>query len=77
MIEGNYQLRDSKPGAVMKVLNRLARGQIRDMRFWVVVVVVIISFFLFWSTALIYAYVADDLSLSPADERSVPAPRSY
>jgi len=75
MIERTDHMRESSLG--MKFLNRLARAKIKDMRFWAVVVVIIIALFLFWSSALVYAYIADGLKPTPADERSVPAPRSY
>ena len=39
--------------------------------------VISIAVLLFWAGAVVYAYVADDRSAAPADERSVPAPRSY
>ena len=77
MIERTNQMRESIQSVEMKFLNRLAGGKIKDMRFWVVVAVTIVALFLFWSGALVYAYVADDRSQLPADERSVPAPRAY
>jgi hypothetical protein len=43
---------------------------------YVAAIVVIISL-LFWIAALFIGYVADDLSSPAADERSVPAPRTY
>jgi hypothetical protein len=51
--------------------------KVKDKQIWLVIVVISISFFLFWAGALVYAYVVDDLSPTPADERSVPVPRSY
>ena len=51
--------------------------KITQKQIWPVIGVIIITFLLFWAGALVYAYVADDLSPIPADERSVPAPRSY
>ena len=51
--------------------------KIEDTKIWSVIVVISIALLLFWASALVYAYVADDRSPRPADERSVPAPRSY
>jgi hypothetical protein len=48
-----------------------------DARIWSVIAIVILSFLSFWASAVAYAYIADDRSAAPADERSVPAPRSY
>jgi hypothetical protein len=39
--------------------------------------VAIIALLLFWAAAPVYAYLADDRSSMPADERSVPAPMSH
>lgn len=41
------------------------------------IIVIIIFSFLFWAALLFLAYVADDWSSPPADERSVPATRTY
>jgi len=57
--------------------DRTVEMKITQKQIWPVIGVIIITFLLFWAGALVYAYVADDLSPIPADERSVPAPRSY
>jgi hypothetical protein len=75
MIEGTYQERNFKPGAMMK--SRRSRMTTKDTRTWVVIGVILLSILLFWGAALVSAYLADDVSPTPADERSVPAPRSY
>ncbi len=51
--------------------------KIKDIQIWPVIAVISVTLILFWAGALVYAYVADDRSPAPADERSVPAPRSY
>ena len=43
----------------------------------VVTAIIIIFSFLFWVAWLLLGYVADDWSSPPADERSVPAARTY
>ena len=42
----------------------------KDMPIWSVIIVITIALVLFWLSALVYGYVVDDLS-------STPAPRSY
>jgi hypothetical protein len=49
----------------------------KDIQIWSVIAVMSIALLFFWAGALVYSYVADDQSPAPADERSVPAPRSY
>ncbi len=51
--------------------------KISDTPIWSVIAVITIALLLFWFGALVYSYLADDWSPKPADERSVPAPRSY
>lgn len=41
------------------------------------IIVIIIFSFLFWGIWLFLGYVADDWNSPPADERSVPAARTY
>jgi hypothetical protein len=77
MIQGTNDRRNSTLSVTMNFLTRWLGGGIEDERFWLVVVVIVLSVFLFWSTALVYAYWADDITATPADERSVPAPQSY
>jgi hypothetical protein len=43
---------------------------------YVTAIIVAISL-LFWIAALFFGYLADDRSSPAADERSVPAPRTY
>jgi hypothetical protein len=74
MIEDTYHVEESNSSVVMKFLSRRLRVQ---MEFWPVIAVAIIAFVLFWAGVLVYAYVADDLNSRPADERSMPGPRSY
>jgi hypothetical protein len=49
----------------------------KDIQIWSVIAVMSIALLFFWAGALVYTYVADDQSPAPADERSVPASRSY
>jgi hypothetical protein len=56
---------------------REMRIKIEDIQIWFVIGAIVISIFLFWAGALAYAYVADDLTPTPADERSMPPPKSY
>lgn len=77
MIELTSNAKASAANVGAKFLTRLSREEIKDSRFWVVVAVIILSLFLFWAGALVYAYVKDDLSTMPADESSVPAPQPY
>jgi hypothetical protein len=56
---------------------RMLEMKIRDVQIWTVIAVISIALPLSWASALVYAYVADDRSPAPADERSVPVPRSY
>jgi len=42
-----------------------------------IIVIIIILSFLFWMAWLVHGYLADDWSSPPADERSVPAARTY
>ena len=77
MFEGTFQARESTLSVVIKFLTRRLRMTTKDTRIWSVIGITIIALFLFWAGALVYAYVADDRSQLPADERSVPAPRSY
>jgi uncharacterized membrane protein len=51
--------------------------KIRETQIWFVIGIIVVSLLLFWAGALGYAYVADDLGPKPADERSVPPPRSH
>ena len=51
--------------------------KIDDTKIWSVIVVISIALLLFWAGALVYAYIADDRIAMQADERSVPAPKSY
>jgi uncharacterized membrane protein len=53
------------------------RMKIRETQIWFVVGIIVVALLLFWVGAVVYAYVADDLSATPADERSMPPPRSY
>jgi hypothetical protein len=39
--------------------------------------IIVVATLLFWIAAIFFAYVADDRRAPAADERSVPAPRSY
>lgn len=77
MTEGIHQLEKSNPVVVTKFLTGRLSMEARDMRIWSVIAIIIVSILLFWASALAYSYVADDRSAAPADERSVPAPRSY
>lgn len=77
MTEGIHQLEKANPGVVTKFLTGRLRMEARDMRIWWVIAIIVVSILLFWASALTYAYVFDDRSTAPADERSVPAPRSY
>jgi hypothetical protein len=77
MMEGSYQVSGSNPGVVMRFLTRRLKMEASDIRIWSVIAIIILSFLLFWASALAYAYVFDDRSTAPADEKSVPAPRSY
>jgi hypothetical protein len=77
MIEGTDQVKESNASAVMKFLIGRLRMKAWDTRIWSVIAVIIISLLLFWTAALVYAYVAGDRSAEPADERSLPAPRSH
>ena len=77
MTEGIHQLEKSNPGVVTKFLTGRLRMEAGDMRIWSVIAIIIVSIILFWVSALAYAYIFDDRSNAPADERSVPAPRSY
>ncbi len=77
MIEGTYQGRESHLSVVMKCLTRRSRMKTKDTRFWSLIAVIIISLLLFWAGATLYAYLADDVSPTPGDERSVPVPKSY
>jgi hypothetical protein len=77
MIEGTYNARDSKPDAAMNFLARRLRLQTKDTRVWIVMGGIILAVLVFWGAAMVYAYLADDVSATPADERSVPAPKAY
>lgn len=77
MIEGTYHARNLKPGVVVKSLTRRLRMTTKDTRIWTVIGVLILAILLFWAGALVYAFLADDVSPTPANERSVPAARSY
>ena len=77
MFEGTFQARESTLSVVIEFLTRRLRLTTKDMRIWIVIGVILLSILLFWAGALVYAYVADDRSPKPADESSVPAPRSY
>lgn len=77
MTEGIHQVKESNPGVVTKFLTGRLGMEARDMRIWSVIAIIIVSILLFWASAFVYAYVFDDRSTAPADERSVPAPRSY
>jgi hypothetical protein len=50
---------------------------IKDIQIWSVIGITLVALLLFWAGALVYAYLANDVSPTPADERSVPAPRSH
>jgi hypothetical protein len=39
--------------------------------------IIVIMSLLFWITALFFGYLSDDWSSPAADEKSVPAPRTY
>lgn len=77
MFEGTFQARESTLSVVIKFLTRLLRMTTKDTRIWSVIGITIVALLLLWASALVYVYVADDRSPMPADERSVPAPRSY
>ncbi|HBB87239.1 MAG TPA: hypothetical protein DC047_06455 [Blastocatellia bacterium] len=76
-MESTYQVKDSDWGVVMKFLTGRLKREAGDMRIWSVITIIILSLLLFWAAALAYAYVADDRGAAPANERTVPAPRSY
>lgn len=42
-----------------------------------VTAIIVIMCLLLWIASLFFVYVADDWSSPPADERSIPAPRTY
>jgi hypothetical protein len=77
MSEGTFQTRESTLSVGIKFLTRRLGMKTKDTPVWIVIGVIILALLLFWASALVYAYVADDRSPMPADERSVPAPRSY
>lgn len=77
MIESTFHATESTLSVVIDFLTRRLRLTTKDMRIWIVIGVILLSILLFWAGALVYSYFADDRSPMPADERSVPAPRSY
>jgi hypothetical protein len=77
MSEGTFETRESTLSVGIKSLTRRLGMKTKDTPVWIVFGVIILAPVLFWASALVYAYVADDRSPAPADERSVPAPRSY
>jgi hypothetical protein len=60
---------------LVKFLTVRLKMKIKDSRIWVVIVITVIALSLFWAGALVYAYVVDDVSPTPADEMSMPAPK--
>ena len=76
MIKGDVQAREFNRADSME-FDRTLEMKIKDIQIWSVIAVISIALLLFWAGALVYTYVADDRSPAPADERSVPAPRSY
>ncbi len=76
MIEGAYHARESNLSVVMKFLTGRLKIKTKDTRIWSVIAVTIIALPLFWAGAALSTYLADDVSPRPADERSVPSPRS-
>jgi hypothetical protein len=76
MIERTHA-REPNLSDLVKFLTARLRMKTKDSRIGVVIVITVITLFLLWAGALVYAYIADDRSDMPADERSVPAPRSY
>jgi hypothetical protein len=77
MVEGTFHARESTLSVVMKFLTRRLRMTTKDTRIWSVIGLTIVALLLLWVGSLVYAYIADDRSQLPVDERSVPAPRSY
>jgi hypothetical protein len=76
MINGPYA-REFNFSELIKSLTERLKMKTRGTPIWSVIVVTIMALLLFWAGALVYAYEADDRSPAPADERSVPASRSY
>jgi hypothetical protein len=74
---GTYQARESLTQRTQWNLTGRLKMKIEDTQIWSVIAVVSIVLLLFWAGAMVYGYLADDRSPTPADERSVPAPRSY
>ena len=77
MTEGVHNATESKRGDLVKFLTPRLKLKTKGTPIWVVIMVISIALLLFWAGALVYAYVADDRSTMPADERSVPVPRPY
>lgn len=77
MFEGTFQARESTLSVVIKFLTRRLRMTTKDTRIWSVIGITIVALLLIWVGSLVYAYWADDVGPTPADERSVPASRSY
>ena len=74
---GRPQLKESRLRDLVKLLTTWLKTGTKNTRIWVVIVVIVITLFLFWAGALVYAYVVDDLGPMPGDATSGPAPSSY
>ncbi len=46
-------------------------------RFMYLTAIIVVMSLLFWAAAFFFVYLADDWTSPAADERSVPAPRTY
>jgi len=74
---GRPQLKESRLCDLVKLLTTWLKTGTKNTRIWVVIVVIVITLFLFWAGALVYAYVVDDLGPMPGDATSGPAQSSY
>ncbi|HKB68676.1 MAG TPA: hypothetical protein VKC61_22635 [Pyrinomonadaceae bacterium] len=77
MIDGTYNAKESRFDVVKKFLARRLSMTTKDTRVWSVIGLAIVAFLLLWAGSLVFAYWADDINPTPADERSMPTPRLY
>jgi len=77
MSKGTYNAKESRVDVVKKFLARRLNMTTKDTRVWSVTGLAIAALLLLWAGSLVFAYWADDINPMPADERSVPAPRSF
>ena len=74
---GRPQLKESRLRDLVKSLTTWLKTGTKNTRIWLMIVVIVITLFLFWAGALVYAYVVDDLGPMPGDATSGPAPSPY